>query len=219
MSDFRPICDTWLLARPKVKYYGAFPSGFLDRARALLGVGYLDPVLHVCGGRVRDYPFRGFGPNDRTIDLDPELAPDFRLDVRTLGGRGFGVKPGDVFPPMLGRFVADPITDAELWPAVLVDRPYGADHALHYPAAKHALPEAADLLRRSLSLVRPGGRVGFLDFIAPRPPKAGVRLVALVSVLLGYGNAVRVYSVYERLTEHDAADRARARKAIRGGGA
>lgn len=219
MSAFRPITDVWLLARPKVKYYGAFPSGFLDRARALLGVGYLDPVLHVCGGRVRDYPFRGFGPNDRTIDLDPALEPDFLMDVRRLGTR-----PGDLWPSRavgvveLAEGDGLPHGDA-LWPAALVDRPYGPDHALHYPAATHALPEAADLLRRSLSLVRPGGRVGFLDFVAPRPPKQGVRLVALVGVLLGYGNQVRVFSVYERLTEHDAADRARARKAIRGGGA
>lgn len=36
--SYRPITDFWILARPKVKYYGAYPSGFLERARALVGV-------------------------------------------------------------------------------------------------------------------------------------------------------------------------------------
>jgi hypothetical protein len=80
--SFRPIADTWILARSKVNRYGAYPSGFLGRARALLGVGAQDEVLHVCGGRVRDYPFSGFGINDETLDLDPDVAPDFLHDAR-----------------------------------------------------------------------------------------------------------------------------------------
>lgn len=35
--SFRPIADVWILARPKVKYYGAYPNGFLERALPLLG--------------------------------------------------------------------------------------------------------------------------------------------------------------------------------------
>lgn len=218
MSDFRPICDTWLLGRPKVKYYGAFPSGFLERARALLGVGYLDPVLHVCAGRVRDYPFRGFGPSDKTLDADPSLRPDFLLDARIMGAG-----PGDWVPSCsLGALFQAPaeaglVVDSHLWPAVLADPPYSAPDAEHYNVGAALLPTRADLLRRCLSIVRPGGRVGFLDVIAPRPPKEGVRLVALVSVFHGYGNQIRVFSVYERLTEHDKADRERARRAVRGG--
>jgi hypothetical protein len=84
--SYRPICDTWILARTKLKggkkYYGAFPAGFLHRARALLGVGIDDPVLHVCGGHVKAYPYAGFGPNDRTLDLDPATEPDFLRDAR-----------------------------------------------------------------------------------------------------------------------------------------
>jgi hypothetical protein len=50
--------------------------------------------------------------------------------------------------------------------------------------------------------------------IAPRPPKTGVRLVALVAVAHGFGNQLRMFSVYERVTEHDARDRARAAAAV-----
>src|SRR4051812_30842491 len=85
--SYRPVTDTWILARAKlkggVKYYGAYPGGFLERARALLGVTINDPVLHVCSGMVRLYPYkRGFGPNDKTLDLDPACAPDFLQDAR-----------------------------------------------------------------------------------------------------------------------------------------
>jgi hypothetical protein len=59
--SFRPIADVWILARSKVKYFGAYPAGFLSRARDLLGVGINDQVLHVCAGKVRKYPYRGFG--------------------------------------------------------------------------------------------------------------------------------------------------------------
>ena len=30
--SYRPITDVWILGRPKVRYYGAYPSGFLERA-------------------------------------------------------------------------------------------------------------------------------------------------------------------------------------------
>jgi hypothetical protein len=62
--SYRPICDSWILARSKMKYFGAYPSGFLERARALLGVTCGDSVLQVCSGRVRDYPYRGFEEHD-----------------------------------------------------------------------------------------------------------------------------------------------------------
>lgn len=204
MSDFRPICDVWLLARPKVAYYGAYPSGFLERARALLGVSYDDPVLHVCSGKIRDYPFRGFGQNDKTLDLDPELKPDFVMDARAIEATKDGATPHS----RIGM--------AGMWPAVLADPPYSAEDAKHYRVGPEVLPARAELLRRCLSIVRPGGRVGFLDFVAPRPPKKGVRLVALVAILVGYGNAARMFSVYERATANDAQERARALAAVRG---
>lgn len=205
---FRPITDLFLLARPKLPkkhrgFYGSFPAGFLERARSLLGISINDPLLHVCGGLVREYPFRGMGPNDRTVDLDPKLDPDYLMDVRRLGA-----KKGDQFPVMPEPVdrddrckVLDVSTDLwknELWPAALVDPPYSEEDAEHYTPGRDAYPARADLLRRCLSVVRPGGRVGFLDFVAPRPPKKDVRLVALITVLVGYGNQARIYSVYER---------------------
>ena len=85
--SYRPLCDVWFLARAKLKggqkYYGAYLGGFPERARALLGCRLDQPVLHICGGMARLYPYRrGFGPVDKTLDLDPACKPDFESHVQ-----------------------------------------------------------------------------------------------------------------------------------------
>ncbi len=177
--SYRPICDTWILARSKVKYYGAFPAGFLSRARNLLGVGITDSVLHVCGGMVRDYPFAGFGKNDYTLDLDPDLQPDFLQDAR------------DALPRC-------PLTTDGLWPAILIDRPYTEIDAAHYEPGPNKLPDLNDLLKRSLQLVQLGGKVGTLDYVWPHPGKYG-KEAAIVAVGTGRNNRARWYCVFERI--------------------
>lgn len=183
MSDYRPISDTWILARPKVKYYGAYPAGFLGRARALLGVNINEPVLHVCAGRVRDYPFTGqttgIGPNDQTFDLDPETKPD------TVGD---AMNPED-WPKRRQR---------DGWPAILADPPYTLDDAARYAPGPSRFPDPNKLLGLCLEQVEPGGRVGMLHYVFPRPPRDGARLIACIGVIAGYGNRMRCYSVFER---------------------
>jgi len=184
VGNYRPITDVWLLARPKVKYYGAYPAGFLERARALLGVSLEDPVLHVCSGRVNDYPYRGgVGPNDKTLDLCSELSPDYCRDARE---------------PLPLRDSGKP------WPAILADPPYTVGDAEHYAVGGEVLPEPNALLRNALSVVRPYGRVGMLHYFAPRPPKE-VKLIALIAVMTGYKNRVRLYSVFENRIAAQAA--------------
>lgn len=170
MTDFRPICDTWILARPKVKYYGAYPSGFLERARNLLGVQINDAVLHVCSGAVQSYPFRGFGPNDITMDLDPLQFPDIIHDAQKA--------------PYPGT-----------WRACLCDPPYSPEEAAHYNHTQYPVP--ARILKAAGLAVPIGGRVGFLHRKIPRPPK-WMRPVAYVGVIVGYENDIRCYSVFER---------------------
>jgi len=175
--SYRPITDVWILARPKVKFYGAYPNGFLERARALLGVSPFDTVLHVCGGKASDYPAkpRGFGPNDLTLDLDPALAPDY-LQAAT-----------DPLPIFSGG-----------WPALLADPPYTEADAEHYAPGRAVFPSANAILRNMLAVVRPGGRVGMLHYVLPQPPREGVRFVACVGVIVGFNNRMRVFSVFER---------------------
>lgn len=175
--SYRPITDVWILARSKTKYYGAFPAGFLSRARALLGVGPEGIVLHVCAGMVRDYPFKGFGPFDLTVDIDPATEPDFCLDVRTQ--------------------LRETFSDTQL-DAVLIDRPYSEEDADHYATGRATLPDLNQLLRDSLALVPIGHRVGVIDYRWPMPPKNATE-VAVVAVGTGRNGRARWYTVFERI--------------------
>ena len=176
--SYRPITDVWILARSKVKYYGAYPAGFLARARALLGVSPMDAVLHVCAGRVRDYPYAGFGPKDETVDLDPAVCPDYVMDVRT-------------------QLPLGPLSEG-CWPAILIDRPYSIADAAKYRPGPIALPEANALLKFCLATVPVGHRVGMLDYLWPHAGTLG-KEVAVIAVGTGRNNRARWFTVWERV--------------------
>lgn len=182
--SYRPITDTWILARSKVKYYGAYPGGFVQRARDLLGCRLDDVVLHVCSGRVHDYPYSGVGVYDYTVDLDPAQQPDFVADVRLQAAwRGIhGSLP-------IGVEIA----------AVLADPPYTPADAAKYAPGAIAFPTPAEIVRHALDILPVGGRVGVISYEWPRYPKAISRQVAVVSVYVGNGNRVRCFAVYERI--------------------
>jgi hypothetical protein len=195
--SYRPITDVWILARPKVKYYGAYPNGFLERARALLGVTPLDSVLHVCGGCASRYPAkpRGFGPNDKTLDLDGEMVPDYQQSAEE-------PLPLLVCPDATCLECVDGNwhtgVKGHSWPALIADPPYTEADADHYAPGREQFPSANKILRNMLGVVRPGGRVGMLHYVLPQPPREGVRFVACVGVIVGYNNRMRVFSVFER---------------------
>ncbi len=175
---YRPITDHWMLTRARLKggqkFYGAFLGGFGERARALLGVHINDPILHVCGGCVRAYPYRrAIGPNDKTLDLDPLVKPDFLQDAR------------EPYPPGFLAMLADP--------------PYSEEDAERYVTGRKRYPTPGMILTRSLDALEPGRRVGILHYFPPRPPK-GTIYVAEISVGCGFGNRLRCYSVYEKGT-------------------
>lgn len=170
--SYRPITDVWMLARPKVPYYGAYPNGFLERARVMLG-RKRDRVLHVCGGHAKSYPtWAKVCPNDWTLDMDPATEPDYLRDARE---------------PLLGT-----------WDGILIDPPYTEADATHYQPGAAAFPSANLLLRNALAATETGGRVGMLHYVLPQPPREGVKFVACVGVIAGYNNRMRVYSVFEK---------------------
>lgn len=172
---YRPITDFWMLARCKyksgAKRYGGFLGGFPERARALLGVTIDDPVLHVCGGLARLYPYRGgFGPNDKTIDLDPNVKPDYLADVRSELPGGFK--------------------------AMLADPPYSEIDARQYYPGEADYPRPHKLMANMLKALQPGQRAGMIHYVVPRCPK-GARFVGCAAVVCGFGNRIRCYSVFE----------------------
>lgn len=179
--SYRPITDLWFLARAKLKdgrkYYGAYLGGFPERARALLGVTINDPVLHVCGGMAKYYPYKnGFGQNDKTLDIDPVTEPDIRMDVNHMDLQ------------MVAAFN---------FRAFLCDPPYSEQDAEHYNSGAAAYPNPNKLVQNCINMSYVGCRVGIIHYVVPRCPK-NARFVAEVGVVCGFGNRIRAYSVFER---------------------
>ena len=177
--SYRPITDDWILARPKLlggkKYYGAFPAGFLRRARDILGCGLNDPMLHVCCGHARFYPYKGFGEKDKTIDLNPDVDPDYLMDAR------------DPWPRLAG----------DGWRAILADPPYSREDAKKYPCGDKAYPEPADILKRAVEVLKFDRKVGILHYHWVKPVK-GLRSVAVITIYVGFGNKPRTLSVFSK---------------------
>ena len=177
--SYRPITDIWFLARAKLKqgrkYYGAYLGGFPERARVLIGCSLDEPVLHLCGGMARYYPYaNGFGPNDKTLDIDPATEPDFCQNA------------------------LDPIPSSP-WAGIIIDPPYSEDDASHYTLGAGNYPSPNKLVVNALAAVPAGASVGIIHYSLPACPK-NARFTACVGVLCGFNNRIRVFSVFQRMS-------------------
>ena len=160
-------------------------------------------MLHVCGGLAKLYPYkRGFGPNDKTLDLDPQVNPDFLRDAR------------EPWPFMDGwtdtkrAAIADGLPGANNpaagrgetpWAGILIDPPYSPEDAEHYAPGADKLPTFSLLLRNAFEVLPLGGRVGLICYHLPKPPPDAI-FVACVGVGCGFGNRIRCYTVFEKPT-------------------
>ncbi len=185
--SYRPITDIWFLARAKLKdgkkFYGAYLGGFPERARVLLGATIDDPVLHVCGGMAKYYPYKGgFGWQDETLDIDPVTEPDYLQDAR------------ESFPlvPFNGRN-----GDGWRWHAILIDPPYSEVDAAKYNCGSSVYPTPNQLVKNALDALPVGGRVGILHYSLPAQPK-NAKFIAAIGILCGFNNRIRVFSVFEK---------------------
>lgn len=196
--SYRPITDVWLLGRPKVKYYGAYPNGFLERARPFMPVTRLEPVLHVCGGSAKLYPtWSRLCPNDVTCDVNPMLDPDLLHNVMDGIPHPARFESEAVRPYVMGQYVGE-----SGWRGILIDPPYTDEDSTHYVLGVDGpknLPKPNALISDSMDVLRVGGRVGLLHYVLPQPPRVGVKFIAAAGVVVGFNNRIRVFSVFEKL--------------------
>jgi len=213
--SYRPITDCMILGRPKQKYHGHFPSGFLERARFLLGCTCPDEGLwHICSGKVKDYnkgdgfiKLKGFNKkHDVCVDIDCDLKPDIVFDVRDLH-KVKKTKSDLIFPGREikwehnGNKQRSYIALPETWDrpkAMLIDRPYDEANAEKYRCGPDMLPNIHKLTKDCLELVRPGGLVGTLDFTWPRPG-SGYKELYVGSVGTGRANTARWFIVWSKI--------------------
>lgn len=193
--SYRPITDVWFLARAKLKngekYYGAYLGGFPERARVAIGASLQEPVLHVCGGKARLYPYaRGFGPKDKTLDIDPTLDPNFIQDARKPFPLAYDYRRSDF---------EHELPEQGLWPGILIDPPYSPEDANHYECGAEVYPSPNLLVKNALEVLPIGKKVGIIHYIVPQCPK-NAKFVFFASVVCGFNNRVRGFSVYERIS-------------------
>lgn len=58
-------------------------------------------------------------------------------------------------------------------------------------------PRPSHLLREAARVVKPAGRIGFVHFLVPNPPR-GARLVRVVGLTQWCGYRIRAFTLYER---------------------
>lgn len=201
MSNYRPITDFWILGRCKHGYYGGYPAGFLERARPLLlaGDNYWSPLWHIPGGKAKDYngvhggiTLSAFGPNDVTIDLDPECEPTVLADVRHLGDE----KLWKVSTSGSIRYKTYRLDRPQ---AILIDRPYTEADAEHYAPGAAKLPALNKLVTDCARFLQRGSRLGVIDYQWPAPPNDLLKPLAVVCVAMGRNSRARLFSVWIKL--------------------
>ena len=187
--------DMWILARSKIKYYGAYPPGFLERARPVLGAKLEDSVWHIPGGMAHTYngaggiPTWAYGPNDLRIDLDPEVEPDILMDVRRM--HSIIIERGILRFPNEIEWCKRP-------KAIIIDLPYSAEEANKYFPGPAAFPSLQETLKQSLRIVEEGGLVGVLDWMWPRGKSIGAKCIFCATVTTGEGSRSRLFTVWKK---------------------
>src|SRR5688572_17250681 len=131
------IVGTWIMGndyRVKSEYYGGYPAGYLRRVRALFFEK--QRTLHLFSGRVDKSVF----PGD-TVDLNPELAPDYVDDAQALER-----------------------VPLEQYDIVLADPPYSVEDAERYQTTMVKRNKVMEALGKRLS---PDCHVVWLDQVLP----------------------------------------------------
>jgi hypothetical protein len=213
----RPVTDYWILARCKHRYFGGYPAGFLERARFLLGCTPEDTIAHIPGGMAHKYngaggmPLSGYGPRDYRIDINPETEPDICMDVRDLKKISIMKRS---FPEEYLFFEINKLEEhsgeirTEYFKkprpqAIIIDRPYTEEYAKRYnPNGDEIFPNLNQLTKDCLRLVKPGGRVGILDYQTPQTRHVAGKCLARVAVDLGDGLNIRIFSVWKKVEEN-----------------
>lgn len=138
--------------------------------RAKIVMGH-GKMLHLCSGTVQED--RAYGNRDKTLDIRKDVGADYVRDATNT------------------KF------DAESFRLILLDPPYTEGDAEHYGTG---CPEVKDLMTEAFRICKRNGRIGLLHYIVPRVPRGyDAELLGLFGVMVGFGNRVRVLTVFRKL--------------------
>lgn len=162
------IVGTWIMGndyRVKSEYYGGYPAGYLRRIKALFPDK--QRVLHLFSGRVDKSVMPG-----ETVDVNPELAPDYVDDAQTLE--------------------RVPLEEYDL---VLADPPYSVEDCERYQTTMVKRNVVMAALGERLT---PGCHVVWLDQVLPMYRKDQFCLEAVIGMVKSTNHRFRVVTVFMR---------------------
>lgn len=162
------IVGTWIMGnnyRVKSSYYGGYPAGYLKRIRALFPDK--ENILHLFSGKVDTETLPG-----KTVDLNPELEPDFLDDAQTLDNV--------------------PLEEFDL---ILADPPYSVEDAEHYGPTMVKRNKVMRALGEGLD---PGTHVVWLDQVLPMYKKASFDVEAVIGMVKSTNHRFRVVTVFRK---------------------
>lgn len=170
ISEDGRIVGTWIMGQNytvKSSYYGGFPHGYLRRVKAL----FPDKVnvLHLFSGRVDKSVMPG-----ATVDINPELAPDYLDDAQTLE--------------------KVPLENFDL---VLADPPYSVEDAERYQTTMIKRNKVMAALGKRLT---PGTHVVWLDQVLPMFRADQFSIEAVIGIVKSTNHRFRVVTIFKKLS-------------------
>ena len=162
------VVGTWIMGndyRARRDFYGSYPAGYLRRIKALFPDK--QRVLHLFSGRVD----KTVMPGD-TVDLNPELAPDYLDDAQTLA--------------------TVPLEEYDL---VMADPPYSVEDCERYQTTMVKRNKVMAALGARLT---PGCHVVWLDQVLPMYRKDQFCLDAVIGMVKSTNHRFRVVTVFKR---------------------
>lgn len=160
------IVGTWIMGndyRVKSEYYGGYPAGYLRRVMAMFPDKH--HVLHLFSGRVD----KAVMPGD-TVDVNPELAPDYVDDAQTLER-----------------------VPLEKYDLVLADPPYSIEDCERYQTTMVKRNKVMAALGTRLT---PGSHVVWLDQVLPMYRKDQFSIEAVIGMVKSTNHRFRVVSIF-----------------------
>ena len=113
--------------------------------------------------------------------MDESVAPDFMQDARS---------PWPLF---------ETGNNDMKWDHILIDPPYSPEDARRYPPGAETYPTPEQLLKRAVEVLAPGGRVGIIHYLWPRPVPGLSKEIAVVAVGTGRQSRARWFTVFEKV--------------------
>lgn len=146
-------------------------------------------------------PVYGQYPRGLIRKLTPWLRCERREILHVCSGSlppGEGVRVDvriEARPDILADGRALPFADGSWHGGILIDPPYSAHYARELYGVEY--PRPSHLLREAARVIAPGGRIGIVHYITPKPVK-GTRFVRAFGLSTGFDMPMRAIMVYER---------------------